>query len=82
MAFAGGSSMKEGTSHKTRTAGSLVPGSRYRPTDKDVDLLIDRASKHPLGLGFLNNGALDAVAAVFQVHAFVVDRARDRLGTQ
>ena len=46
-----------------------------------VDDLLRRAREHPLGTGFLTDGALDSVAAVFQVHAFVVDAARDRLAT-
>lgn len=52
-----------------------VPG-RYRPTAAEVDLLVQRAAAHPLGTGFLANGAIDAVAATFGVHAFLVDEAR------
>ncbi len=55
-----------------------VPGL-YRPTVAEVDLLVQRATVHPLGTGFLVNGAIDAVAATFGVHAFVVDEARLRL---
>ncbi len=55
-----------------------VPG-RYRPTAAEVDLLVRQAAAHPFGTGFLENGAIDAVAATFGVHAFVVDEARLRL---
>lgn len=58
-----------------------VPG-RYRPTAAEVDLLVQRASVHPLGTGFLVNGAIDAVAATFGVHAFVVDEARLRIDSR
>jgi hypothetical protein len=46
---------------------------------EDVEALIERARTHPLGLPFLERGALESVAAIFGVHAFVVDSARDRL---
>ena len=55
------------------------PTTRYTPTSEEVEALIDRAKKHPLGLDFLKEGYLDAVAATFGVHAFLVDRARERL---
>ena len=51
-----------------------------RPSRAEVDALIQRASDHRLGTRFLVDGALDAVAATFNVHAFVVDAARDLLG--
>ena len=57
---------------------SAVP-LRYQPSPEEVDRLISRAEKHPLGLEFLEQGALDAVSATFETHAFVVDGARDRL---
>ncbi len=64
------------------TTNSPFPGvpGQYRPTAKEVDGLVHRASTHPLGTGFLIDGALDSVAATFGVHAFVVDEARRRLG--
>ena len=55
-------------------------GVAFTPSPADVDRLIARARRHPLGLEFLRNGVLDAVAATFGVHAFVVDHARERLG--
>ncbi len=63
------------------TTNSPFPGvpGQYRPTAKEVDGLVHRASTHPLGTGFLINGALDSVAATFGVHAFVVDEARRRI---
>ncbi len=39
--------------------------------------LIAKDDAHPLGRDFLLEGALDAVAATFAVHAFTVDRARE-----
>ena len=51
----------------------------YRPSRAEIDALIQRASDHRLGKGFLVDGSLDAVAATFSVHAFVVDAARETL---
>ncbi|MBI4424420.1 MAG: hypothetical protein HY554_11860 [Elusimicrobia bacterium] len=51
----------------------------YRPTPAEVDALIAAARRHPLGLSFLRDGALDSVSAIFGTHAFVVDAARVRL---
>ena len=49
----------------------------YRPTTDEIRRLIGRAETHPLGVDFLVSGSPDAVAAMFQVHAFVVDAARE-----
>ncbi len=51
----------------------------YRPTRQEVDELIRRASEHELGTEYLLQGALDSVAATFQVHAFVIEAARTAL---
>ncbi len=51
----------------------------YVPTPREVDDLIAAAARHPLGLGFLLEGELGAVAITFQAHAFTVDAARQRL---
>ena len=51
----------------------------YRPRRAEIDALIQRASNHRLGRSFLVDGSLDAVAATFGVHAFVVDEARRTL---
>jgi hypothetical protein len=51
----------------------------YRPTRQEVDELIRRASEHELGTEYLLQGALDSVAATFQVHAFVIEAARAAL---
>ncbi len=59
-----------------RTDGVLTTD---RPSRAEVDALIQRASNHPLGTRFLIDGALDAVAATFNAHAFVVDAAREVL---
>jgi hypothetical protein len=55
-----------------------APAACAKPA-RDVDDLLRRANEHPLGLDFLESGSLDAVAATFRVHAFVVDAARDVL---
>ncbi len=55
---------------------------QYVPTDRDIDDLILAARRHPLGLAFLLEGQLCAVATMFQVHAFTVDAARQRLKEQ
>lgn len=60
-----------------------APWESLRPTEvgaADVQALIQRADAHELGRDFLLEGAQDAVAATFGVHAFVVDAARAHLG--
>lgn len=47
--------------------------------DRNVERLIDRARRHPLGVEFLLNGYLGSVAAEFGAHAFTVEAARERL---
>ena len=51
-------------------------GNPYRPSRPEIDDLIRRAERHPLGTAFLREGSLDAVAATFGVHAFTVEAAR------
>jgi hypothetical protein len=51
----------------------------FRPTEADVADLIRRAETCAGGVEFLLHGAQDAVAAAFEVHAFVVDAARQKL---
>jgi len=51
----------------------------YTPAENEAAELIERAKAHPLGIEYLRKGALDAVAATFAVHAFVVDHARTLL---
>ncbi len=51
----------------------------YRPSRAEIDALIQQASDHRFGKRFLVDGSLDAVAATFGVHAFVVDAARETL---
>ncbi len=55
------------------------PKSPYVPSDREVDELIAAAGAHPLGVQFLLEGQLCAVATLFGVHAFTVDAARARL---
>ncbi len=53
--------------------------SAFTPRAEDVDELVAAAENHPLGIDFLLNGDLCAVAIMFRTHAFTVDAARDRL---
>jgi hypothetical protein len=55
------------------------PLGQFTPSDDEIAELIRRAEDHEFGLDFLSEGAQDAVAATFGVHAFVVDEARRRL---
>ena len=41
--------------------------------------VMDQRSTHELGVDFLKTGSPDAVAAMFEVHAFVVDAAREKI---
>ncbi len=67
----------------TKFDGPHDQGQRPAPwaqhDETDVLALIRRAEEHDLGRDFLAEGALDAVAATFGVHAFLVDAARERL---
>ncbi len=63
------------------SASNQAVAGRYHPTPDEITQLLRRAAGHPLGTQFLLNGALDAVAATFGAHAFVVDAARDHLRT-
>ncbi len=60
-----------------RRPAPAVP--RYEPAPGEIETLIARARAHPLGLEFLLDGDLSAVAATFQAHAFTVDAARQQL---
>lgn len=51
----------------------------YSPSPEEVDALIARARRHPLGLDFLKTGALEAAAIIFEAHVFAVESARRRL---
>ena len=55
-----------------------LPGEAQLGTEQILDL-IQRAERHEFGRDFLTQGAPDAVAATFGVHAFLVDAARDHL---
>jgi hypothetical protein len=67
-------------SQEFTTGGGSAPGApSCEPTRDEVENLITRAREHPLGLEFLEFGALDAVAAIHGAHAFVVDAAREYL---
>jgi hypothetical protein len=63
----------------TRSRKSLP--CAFQPTDAEISKLIQRASQHAMGTGFLKDGALDAVSATFGVHAFTVEKAREQLFT-
>ncbi len=45
----------------------------------EVEALIAEAGRHPLGLEFLLEGDLAAVAITFRTHAFTVEAARRQL---
>jgi hypothetical protein len=49
------------------------------PAEDEVEQLIDRARHHALGLPFLLEGNLEAVAITFRTHVFRVEDARRRL---
>jgi hypothetical protein len=51
----------------------------YVPSANEVESLLEAARQHPLGERLLVEGPLDAVAALFGVHAFVIDAARELL---
>lgn len=63
----------------TTRSGPSGEARQHQPTRDEVEGLIARAREHPLGLEFLEFGALDAVAAIHGAHAFVVDAAREYL---
>ncbi len=70
-----------GTSEARGAAtAAAVPWTRPEPRPGEVDVLIEAARRHPLGLEFLDEGELGCVAVTFGVHAFTVDAARRRLG--
>jgi hypothetical protein len=62
--------------------GPAPAPARYVFDALDVEALINAARNHPLGIEFLLNGDLSAVAATFQAHAFTVDAAREHLRGQ
>jgi predicted RNA polymerase sigma factor len=62
-------------------SGRPLPGAAplsFVPSAADTDALVRKAKRHPLGLEFLLQGELGAVAATFRTHAFTVDAARQR----
>jgi hypothetical protein len=60
-----------------------TPGTRsFVPPARDVEELIAAAARHPLGLEFLLEGDLCAVAIMFRTHAFTVDAARELIREQ
>ncbi len=69
------------TPQNQNPASNQAVTGHYRPTPDEIKELLRRAAGHPLGTEFLLKGALDAVAATFGAHAFVVDAARDHLRT-
>jgi hypothetical protein len=58
-----------------------VATASYVPSIPEIEALIAAAEKHPLGVEFLLEGDLGAVAISFGAHAFTVDAARQRLRT-
>ncbi|MCZ6837492.1 MAG: hypothetical protein O7G85_17080 [Planctomycetota bacterium] len=51
----------------------------FQPCESEVQALIAKAKGHELGTDFLTTGSLEAVAALFETHAFTVDAARRKL---
>lgn len=68
---------ERGAPLETRTAEP--GGGRFDPSPAQVSALLERAREHPLGVDFIADGQLAAVAATFGVHAFTVEAARARL---
>jgi hypothetical protein len=62
--------------------GQAPAPAQYVFNALDVEALIATARQHPLGVEFLLNGELSAVAATFRAHAFTVDAAREHLRGQ
>jgi len=58
-----------------------APKKAAAPSSEAANL-IQRARNHPLGIAFLRNGMLDSVAAIFKVHSFTVERARESLAKE
>lgn len=54
----------------------------FIPTREEVDALIATARRHPLGIDYLREGALDNVAMTLRTHAFTVVAARELLARQ
>ena len=76
--------MDGGREARARDAASwqsahLHAGAPAEVREEAVHDLIQRAEASDHGRSFLVDGSQDAVAAVFGVHAFVVDAARERL---
>ncbi len=69
--------MKDAVMDREAVKDPVLPS--YTPTAEEVDALIARARKHPLGLDFLKAGALEAAAIIFEAHVFAVEAARERL---
>jgi hypothetical protein len=59
--------------------GPSPAAPRYEPAPGEIETLIAKATDHPLGLEFLLDGDLSAVAVTFRAHAFTVDAARQQL---
>ncbi len=58
------------------------PKCGYVPTEREIVDLIAAAAKHPLGIQFLLEGELCAVATMLRAHPFTVDAARERIRAQ
>jgi hypothetical protein len=52
---------------------------QFRASSHQIESLIGKANLHPLGLNFLLEGDLCAVAITFGVTVFAVEAARDNL---
>lgn len=71
--------VKEGIVDERTVLTMPEPAVKDPEDPRLVDQLIERASKHPLGLEFLVSGFLASVAIGLGAHAFTVEAARRRL---
>ena len=76
--------MSKGGGSVAGSASDRAPNEPIKPDntpemDHAVEDLLRRAAEHSLGAEFVARGSLDAVAATFEVHAFVVAAARNAL---
>jgi hypothetical protein len=61
------------------TAAAAGDATAGAPARRGPEEIIDEATRHPLGLGFLVGAPLETVAVTFSIHPFVVLAARELL---
>ena len=70
---------KQRTSGETNSCCSPAGGVSSAVETKSPETLVEEAREHSLGIDFLLNAPPETVAVTFQVHPFVVFRARGLL---